>query len=87
MNPEIKKPTNQEKDEAETWPIWEKEISAFPWEYSNEELCLFLEGDVVVTNESGQEFHCGKGDYVIFPKGMKCTWNIKKPVRKHYKIG
>ncbi|MDH5793723.1 MAG: cupin domain-containing protein [Candidatus Bathyarchaeota archaeon] len=27
------------------------------------------------------------GDYVIFPKGLKCTWEIKKRIKKHYKFG
>jgi len=30
MKPLIKKPSDQEKKEAENWPIWEKEKSEFP---------------------------------------------------------
>ena len=86
MKPIIKKPTEKEKADAQSWPIWEKDISTFPWEYDCEETCLFLEGDVIVTNETEDTFHCGKGDYAVFPKGMKCTWDIKKPVRKHYNL-
>jgi hypothetical protein len=26
----------------------------------------------------------GSGDLVIFPKGMKCTWEIREDVKKHY---
>jgi hypothetical protein len=29
----------------------------------------------------------GKGDLVTFPTGMKCTWDVKVPVRKHYRFG
>ena len=87
MEPEIRKPTIKETNNAKSWPIWEKEASEFPWEYTEEEICLFLEGDVEIINESGTKFHCGKGDYVIFPKGMKCTWKIHKDVKKHYKLG
>ena len=86
MKPEIIKATEKEKKKAEPWPIWEKEVSEFPWEYGDNETCLFLEGDVIVTNESGETFHCKKGDYVTFPKGMKCTWKINKSVKKHYKF-
>jgi hypothetical protein len=25
------------------------------------------------------------GDYVTFPAGMECVWDIRKPIRKHYK--
>lgn len=86
MNPIIKRPTEKEKAGAQKWPIWEKEISTFPWEYTSQETCLVLEGDVIVTNELGRTFHFGTGDYVVFPKGMKCMWDIKKPVRKHYNL-
>jgi uncharacterized cupin superfamily protein len=70
-----------------TWPIWEKEVSEFPWHYDEEETCYLLEGDVTVTPEGGQPVRFGKGDLVTFPKGMSCTWKVHKPVRKHYKFG
>jgi hypothetical protein len=87
MKIEIRKPNKEEKELAETWPIWQKEESVFPWEYSDKETCLILEGEVTVTNEEGEEFSFSTGDLVIFPKGMKCTWNIKKAVKKHYHFG
>ena len=87
MKPTIMKATDEQRKTAASWPIWEKEISLFPWEYDDMETCLFLEGDVIVTNEDGETFQCGKDDYVVFPQGMKCTWNVKKPVKKHYKFG
>lgn len=67
-----------------TWPIWEKEESEFPWTYDASETCYFLEGEVVVTPEGGDPVTMGKGDLVTFPRGMSCTWNIRKAVRKHY---
>ena len=32
-----------------SWPIRGCEISAFPWTYDEQEICLLLEGDVTVT--------------------------------------
>ena len=69
-----------------SWPIWEKEASEFPWEYDEQETCYFLEGDVVVTPDAGDPVKIRKGDLVIFPKGVTCTWKIKKDVRKHYRF-
>ncbi len=66
------------------WPIWEKEVSCFPWSYDGIEECLFLEGEVTVKTQDGNSVSFGKGDFVTFPKGLSCTWEIKKPVRKHY---
>ncbi len=87
MKPIVRKPTEQEKREAGNWPIWTKEISEFPWEYDEKETCMVLEGEVTVTNESGEKFGFGAGDWVVFPQGMKCTWSVRKPVRKHYNFG
>lgn len=69
------------------WPIWTKEISEFPWHYSESETCYFLEGDVQVIPENGEAVEVGKGDLVTFPVGMSCTWKIRKDVRKHYQFG
>jgi uncharacterized cupin superfamily protein len=66
------------------WPIWTKEVSEFPWTYDSRETCFFLEGEVVVTSDDGQEVKVGKGDLVTFPKGMSCKWKVNVPVRKHY---
>ena len=86
MGIDIKKPTD--KDLAAKgvlfWPIWEKEISRFDWHYDNTEECFLLEGKVVVETEDGNQVEFEKGDFVTFPKGLSCIWDIKVPVRKHY---
>ena len=69
------------------WPVWTKEVSTFPWTYDDAETCYFLEGEVVVTPDGAEPVKVGKGDLVTFPAGMSCTWDIKRPVRKHYKFG
>jgi uncharacterized cupin superfamily protein len=67
------------------WPIWTKEISAFPWHYDETEVCYFLEGEVLLTqDDGGPSVTLQPGDYVVLPKGLSCRWDIKKPVRKHY---
>ncbi len=86
MKPKVKKPTSEEKQEAECWSMWEKEESTFPWEYNEKETCLILKGKAVVKCPEGTvEF--GAGDYVVFPRGLKCTWDIKNRITKHYKFG
>jgi len=66
------------------WPIWTKEVSRFDWHYADIEECYFLEGEVTVETKDRKSVKIGKGDFVSFPKGLSCTWNIKKPVKKHY---
>ena len=65
------------------WPIWTCEVSEFDWEYSDEEACLLLEGEVEVSSEF-ETVRFSPGDYVVFPKGLKCHWKVMQPVRKHY---
>ena len=66
------------------WPIWEKEVSKFDWHYDDTEECYLLEGKVIVETDDGSKVEFSKGDFVTFPKGLSCTWDIKSPVRKHY---
>ena len=65
------------------WPIWTCEVSEFNWEYSDEEACLLLGGEVEVSSEF-ETVRFSAGDYVVFPKGLNCRWKVAKPVRKHY---
>lgn len=66
------------------WPIWEKEVSTFPWKYDRQETCYLLEGDVTVTPDDGESVQIQRGDLVTFPAGMTCTWEIREAVKKHY---
>jgi hypothetical protein len=79
----IRKPTEAERTEAATWPIWTCEPSVFEWGYSSTERCLLLEGEAVV-EARGREFSFKAGDYVVFPKGLACRWRVTKAIRKHY---
>ena len=65
-------------------PIWEKEVSRFDWHYDGTEMCYILEGKVTVETKDGRKVSFGVGDFVTFPKGLDCVWDIKEPVRKHY---
>ena len=65
------------------WPIWTCEVSEFDWVYSDEEASLLLEGEVEVSSEF-ETVRFSAGDYVVFPKGLKCRWKVMQPVRKHY---
>ena len=65
------------------WPIWEKEISQFDWKYDQTEQCYILEGEAVITSKFERTI-IKAGDFVEFPKGLECFWDIKKPIRKHY---
>lgn len=85
----VEKPTEEKllKLNVRSWPIWEKEVSEFAWEYDEPETCYILEGDVIVTPDNGAPVSFGKGDLVVFSAGLRCRWKISKAVRKHYRFG
>lgn len=71
-----------------SWPIWEKEVSRFPWQYDEKETAYLLAGEVVVTPDNGEAPVTIKaGDLVTFAAGLSCHWDIKQDLRKHYQFG
>ena len=74
---------NKNKEDYKDWSIWTCDPSEFDWEYTEEEHCYVLEGEVIVEG-SENTVAISKGDYVIFPKGLKCFWKVIKPIKKHY---
>lgn len=83
---EVREPTEEEKKRAKKWGIWEKEPSKFDWYYDTPETCYILEGEVVVKTDEG-EVKIKAGDFVRFPEGLECVWDVKKKIRKHFTFG
>ena len=75
------------KKEVRSWPTWSCEVSEFPWEYIEQESCYILEGQVDITTEDGEIVSIGPGDFVIFPRGLKCEWKVRQSVLKHFSFG
>lgn len=88
MNIKITKLTEDEIDRKEirSWPIWSCGVSEFDWEYGDAENCYILDGAVEVQS-AFETVRFSVGDFVIFPKGLKCRWKVLRPVRKHYNFG
>ena len=82
----VRKPTDEERKDMQKEPIWTSEVKTFPWHYDDKETCLILEGEVTVKTGDG-DVSFGPGDLVTFPQGLDCQWDVKKPVRKHYRFG
>ncbi len=81
------KPSEDEIRSTENWGDWSKEISKFPWQYSDSETCYILEGKACVTDSNGKKICFRKGDMVRFDKGVVCTWNIMSNIRKKFIFG
>ena len=78
-------PDKLESLEVDSWGRWECEPSTFDWEYGTDERAYVLEGKVKVKTHT-DEVEINKGDIVLFPKGLKCTWNVIEKIRKVYRF-
>ena len=83
MDISVRKPTDREIEAMKTKPVWTCGVSKFDWHYDSEETCLIIEGEVTVSYGSNS-ISFAAGDLVVFPQGLSCVWNVKKPVKKYY---
>lgn len=72
-----------DKKKIKSWPIWEKEVSRFDWHYDETEQCLIIEGKALIETDDGK-VEIKEGDFVEFPKGLSCIWDVKKDIKKYY---
>ena len=74
-----------EKKGVFSWGTWGCDAGSFPWSYGENESCYLLAGKVTVTPTDGRKAATfGKGDFVTFPAGMSCQWDVAEPVKKHF---
>jgi uncharacterized cupin superfamily protein len=67
------------------WGLWEKGPSEFEWAYTDEEHCWVVEGGAVIRTED-EAVEIGMGDYVVLPRGLKCTWVVKDGLVMRYRF-
>tara|TARA_Y100001970_G_scaffold259668_1_gene340922 strand:+ start:1987 stop:2241 length:255 start_codon:yes stop_codon:yes gene_type:complete len=76
---------NKNQSDYNHWSIWKCSPSRFDWQYDQEEHCFIIKGNVIVNTDT-ESVHIESGDYVIFPKGLKCYWDVKESIEKYYKF-
>jgi len=76
---------NKNIKDFQSWPIWSCKPSKFDWEYDQNEHCFIIEGKFMVIGPENT-IHVSSGDYVIFPKGLRCVWKVEQTVKKYYKF-
>jgi uncharacterized cupin superfamily protein len=83
----VSQPDNSflEKKGVFAWETWDCDVSKFPWNYAQTESCYILAGQVTVTPADGRPpATFGKGDFVTFPAGIPCMWDVTEAVKKHF---
>ena len=68
------------------WPTWQKEESTFDWTFHEQEIAYIVEGECIITPAGGSPVRFGKGDLVTFAAGLKASWQVIKPLHKHYQL-
>ncbi|MGA7595124.1 MAG: cupin domain-containing protein [Gallionella sp.] len=66
--------------------IWASSAGSFEVNYSEEELCVLLEGRVRLIDSSGQAREFGPGGAFVIPAGFTGVWENLEPVKKIYAI-
>jgi len=91
---QVKKLTPEEKNDLQIpdqpvahadWSVWECAPSSFDWQYSDQEKAYLYEGKVIVKTSEG-DVQIQAGDFVVFPKGLECSWEVLEQVKKVYKF-
>ena len=66
--------------------IWHSSVGAKSVNYTEEEVCVILEGRVRLTDLAGNAKEFGAGSTFVLPAGFKGTWETLEPVKKIYVI-
>ena len=66
--------------------IWQSSVGAKTVDYTEEEICVILEGRVRLTDLAGNAKEFGAGSTFALPAGFKGTWETLEPVKKVYVI-
>lgn len=66
--------------------IWHSSVGAKSVNYTEEELCVILEGRVRLTDTASNAKEFGAGSTFVLPAGFKGTWETLEAVKKIYVI-
>lgn len=68
-----------------SWPVWENDEEKFEWYYDKTEQCYIVSGEATIVSEF-ESVTIKTGDFVTFPAGLECVWDIQSFIRKHYTL-
>ena len=66
--------------------IWYSSVGAKTVNYTEEEVCVLLEGRVRLTDLNGNAKEFGSGSTFALPAGFKGIWETLEPIKKIYVI-
>ncbi|MFO7528695.1 MAG: cupin domain-containing protein [Marinobacter sp.] len=66
--------------------IWDAQAGEWAISYSEEEFCLILEGESVISDKDGHQKTVKAGDQFVIPAGFEGTWSVPSYCKKIYVI-
>ena len=66
--------------------IWHSEAGKWKISYTEEETCQILEGESIITDDSGNSTTVTKGDCFVIPRGFVGTWEVVIPTKKNFVV-
>jgi len=75
-----------EELQLDSWFPWSCDASTFNWSYDQTEECFLYHGHVKVWTSDKAYTEIRAGDFVVFPKGLTCKWEVISPVEKVYRF-
>jgi uncharacterized cupin superfamily protein len=69
-------------DTSATALLWDCTEGVFNWHYDIDETVYVLEGQAIVTDDTGAVRIIAAGDHVLFRAGSHAVWRVEKYVRK-----
>ena len=66
--------------------FWASDVGAMKVSYTEEELCVLLEGRIRLIDSSGASREFGAGSAFVIPAGFEGVWETLEPVKKIYTI-
>ena len=72
-----------EEMDVYSWPVWEHEEEKFEWYYDKTEKSYIISGEATIISEF-ESITIKPGDFVVFPAGLECIWDIHSAISKHY---
>jgi len=66
--------------------IWDCQAGAWQVHYSEDEVCIILAGESILTDLNGQQKTVQAGDQFVIPAGFKGTWQVPSYCKKVYVI-
>ena len=65
------------------WTVRKWDDEKLDWYYEETELCYIVEGEAVIATEF-EPVTVRAGDFVTFPKGLECVWDVESELIMHY---